>query len=470
MKYLGMKYLFTIQFLLYVFVLQAQKLVVYDVPKEYLYSAHNDDFTVLVRVPGEEWQDLYEYKVEVDMDTRSKASMVYFDFTGKVDVMVKVNNGLVSQAKIRPASLSLQPKIQGNLITFSLEKPTKLSLEVNGEKLRNLHIFANSIDQTPPDFNDPDLIYFGPGVHQPGDAPRNVYHIKSGKTVYVHGGAIVKAKFLIDSAEDVKILGRGIVMQPERGVEIRHSKNITVDGLIFINPKHYTIYAGQSKNIIVRNIKSFSSSGWTDGIDMMSCSDVEIDDVFMRNSDDCIAIYGHRWDFYGSARNYKVTNSTLWADIAHPINIGLHGNANYEGDTIENIVFSNIDILEHDEDDRNYQGCFSIVASDKNLVRNVTYDDIRIDDIQEGQIFNIRVLYNEKYSAAPGRGIENIHFKNITYNGAYVNPSIIHGFDKDRKIKGLTFENVRFNGTKLLSADPEYIQIGDHVEGVKFKK
>ncbi|WP_211253740.1 hypothetical protein [Flavobacterium daejeonense] len=51
----------------------------------------------------------------------------------------------------------------------------------------------------------------------------------------------------------------------------------------------------------------------------MSCSDVEIDNVFMRNSDDCITIYGHRWDFYGDARNYFIHNAVLWADVAYLI-------------------------------------------------------------------------------------------------------------------------------------------------------
>ncbi len=41
----------------------------------------------------------------------------------------------------------------------------------------------------------------------------------------------------------------------------------------------------------------------------------------MRNSDDCIAIYAHRWNYYGGSRNVTLQNSILWADIAHPINI-----------------------------------------------------------------------------------------------------------------------------------------------------
>jgi polygalacturonase len=300
--------------------------------------------------------------------------------------------------------------------------------------------------------------------------PGDVFHIPSGKLFNIDGGAVVKAKFMVDRASDVKIIGHGIVFQPERGVEIRHSQNVTVDGPIFINPSHYTIYGGQTTGLTIRNIKSFSCKGWSDGIDLMSCSNVLIDDVFMRNSDDCIAIYGHRWQFYGSARNYEIKNSTLWADIAHPTNIGLHGNAVAGGDTIENIVFGNIDILEHDEDDRNYQGCMAITCSDNNLVRNITYENIRVEDFQEGQLFNFRVVYNEKYSGAPGRGIENVLLKNIQYNGNSANPSIILGYDKNRMVKWVCIENMQINGKKIDNAIDGNINIGSFIQEVKIKK
>ncbi|WHX47775.1 hypothetical protein QNH46_16705 [Paenibacillus woosongensis] len=105
----------------------------------------------------------------------------------------------------------------------------------------------------------------------------------------------------------------------------------------------------------------------------MASSDVEIDDVFLRTSDDCIAIYGTRWDYRGGTSRVKVRNSVLWADVAHPIMIGTHGDYEKEGDTIEDIVFENLDILEHHEPQENDWGAMAINAGDKNTVRNVRY-------------------------------------------------------------------------------------------------
>ena len=36
---------------------------------------HNDDYTVRVRIPGGEWEDLFEYNVQVDMDAVQNASV-----------------------------------------------------------------------------------------------------------------------------------------------------------------------------------------------------------------------------------------------------------------------------------------------------------------------------------------------------------------------------------------------------------
>lgn len=448
----------------------AQELITYPAPQAVIYSAHNDDYTVRVRKPGGEWHDLYEYNVRVDMDKPQDASMVYFDFSGSVEVFVRKNNANLQSVKIRPSSYEIKPVIKDNTITFTLTQPRKLSVEFNGDKLHNLHLFANPVEKNRPDSSDTNVIYFGPGVHMPPDTARRTFNIPSGKTVYIAGGAIVRGKLVCNKVNNVRITGRGIIDQPQRGVEVMHSNNVEIDGIIIVNPRHYTVYGGGSHHLTIRNIKSFSYQGWSDGIDLMSCSDVIIDDVFMRNSDDCIAIYGHRWDFYGNSRNHSISNSTLWADIAHPINIGTHGNTDIAGDTIENIVFKNIDILEQDEDDPDYEGCMAFSVGDFNLVRNIRFENIRVDDFEEGQLLNLRIIFNKKYNTGPGRAIENIYFKDISYNGINNSPSIINGLDKDHMVNGITFENLRINGKLITTAAEGNIKIGEFAKGVVFKK
>ncbi|KAA6302771.1 MAG: hypothetical protein EZS26_000941 [Candidatus Ordinivivax streblomastigis] len=448
----------------------AQKISIYSVPQELFYARQNDDFTVQVRVPGEDWLDLYEYKVQVDMDTKSTASMVQFDFEGKIELRVKVNNGLFHEVKIRPLNKNIQPSVQDNTIYFSIDQPAKLSLEVNGDRLHNLHIFANEPEKEIPNPQDSSVIYFAPGLHKPKDNPGNTFNIPSNTTVYLAPGAVVQGKFLCDKVENVRFIGRGMILEPQRGFEFTHSKNIEIDGITVINPTHYTVFGGEVKGLKINNLKSFSNKGWSDGIDLMSCSDVTINDIFMRNSDDCIALYTHRWNYFGDARNYLVTNAVLWADVAHPINIGLHGDTSFEGNVIENLHFSNIDILEHDEDDRNYQGCMAFTVSDHNLLQNVSFEDVRVEHIQEGQLFNLRVVYNPKYSTGPGRGIKNVTFKNIYYTGSGENPSIIEGYSKKQNIQDVMFENIVINGKKITHLNEGNIQVGKFTEKITLKK
>lgn len=430
---------------------------------------HNDDYTVRVRELGGEWKDLFEYTVQVDMDNVQNASMVQFDMGSTVEVMVKKNNGTIQDVAIRPLSKKITYQQQGNTITFQLDKPQYLSVELNGDRLHNLHLFANPLETETYTKASQHVIYFGPGQHKPEDLPGIEFNIPSNTTVYLAPGAIVKAKLVVDRAENVRIIGRGIIDHPQRGIEVTHSKNVTIDGITVINPDHYTVYGGESKELTIRNLKSFSCKGWSDGIDLMCCSDVLIDNLFMRNSDDCIAIYAHRWNYYGDVKNVEVRNTVLWADIAHPINIGGHGDDEGDGEVIENLKFENIDILEQDEDDRLYQGCMAFGVGDKNLVRNVTFDNIRVESIQEGQLFHLAVLYNPKYNKAPGRGIENILFKNITYNGYGENPSLMEGYDAKSLVRNITFEHVVLNGKKVQSIKELGVTVGNFVENITVK-
>ncbi len=435
---------------------------------------HNNDFDVMVRKQGGEWIDLFEYQVQVDMHDVRNASMVNFDFIGEIELQIKYNLGTINHVRIRPAIHDIQYRISGNSLFFTLQKPCDLSVEINEDIFRNLHIFTNLLECDKPSKNDSNIIYFSAGIHE---FPGGKFKIPADKNVYLEGGAIIKADLICDSVENIKIFGRGIIYKPNNGLRITFSKHVEVHDIIFINPVHYSVFGGQSSRLKIKNIRSFSSRGWADGIDLMSCKNVLIDGVFMRNSDDCIALYGHRWNYFGDCSDIIVQNSTLWADVAHPIMIGTHGNTK-NPEVIENIKFKNIDILNHDEPQINYQGCIAINVSDENLARNITFEDIRIDDFERGQLLNIRVAFNKKYATAPGRGIENIYFKNITYTGSNACMSIIEGYSEERAVRNIIFENLKINGQIIHDKmqKPGYYQtsdfakfyIGVHAENIVF--
>lgn len=438
------------------------------------------DFTIKVRKPGGEWKDLPAYYVKVARDagytrTPQEASIASFDFAGKVDVSITSVREPVKSVRVRPLSCGVVPQVEGNTITFSLTEPHHLSVEVNGDIFHNLHLLTNAPETDRPNPADPNVIYYGPGVHQV-----NTMRVVSSKTIYVAGGALIQGNLRAVNVENVRIMGRGILLSSgnSRGFLIERSKNIEVEGLIVV-PSGYTILVGNSEKVTIKNIKSFSAGTWNDGIDIFCSTDITVDGIFMRNSDDCIAIYGHRWNYVGDVRNIVVKNSTLWADVAHPIMVGTHGNTQTP-ETLENLQFTNIDILDQKESQLDYQGCMAINAGDSNLIRKVRFENIRVEDFREGQLLNLRVMYNSKYNTSPGRSIEDVLFKDVTYNGTNANLSVIAGYDDTRGIRKVIFENLTINGRVIAdnmpgkpgwykTGDMAHILIGEHAEEIVFR-
>lgn len=437
----------------------------------------NDDFTVKVRPEGKsKWVLVPIYLVKVDEVRGTKhhvehASMATFDFSEKAEITVTYNKGKIDSARVRPLSYDIPFTIEGNTLQFSLEKPANLSVEVNGDIFHNLHLFANPLDTFEVDKKNPDLIYFGPGIHR---FEGGEFRIPSGKTVYVAGGAVMMGRMLIENVHDVKLLGRGIIdPSVKMGIRIANSRNVYVEGLVATQ-----CATGGSDSVTIRNVKVISYFGWGDGMNVFSSRNILFDRVFCRTSDDCTTVYGTRLGFEGPSSNITMQNSTLWADVAHPIFIGIHGNVE-KPEILENLNYVNIDILDHKEKQLNYQGCLAINAGDENLIRNVRFEDIRIENFRQGQLVNLRIFFNEKYCKAPGRGIENVVFKNVSYTGNRAEFSVIEGYDAQRKVRNIRFENLRING-QIISDDmpgkPKWyhtgdmarIYVGPHVEGVSF--
>lgn len=476
------------------------KLQLYPVP----YGAElQEDYILRVRPAGaEEWQELRAYRVKVDMHDVRMASMVYFDFEGKVEVEITFPRFYtVYRVDIRPLSLGIQPAIEPKRVTFTLDRPANLSVEINRDRFHNLHLFAGAIEEAPDKNGDNVLVtrgqkqygvlgdgvsrelermpegrtlYVEAGTYYIGEC---VWHLPSHTNIYLEGGAILIGGLAFERGEDLHISGRGMLYLADfnrftgiNGIRLNHCKNATIENLMFVNPPHYTVALGQCEDVTIRGIKSFSCEGWSDGIDMMSCRDIRVESCFLRTSDDCVAIYGSRWDNRGDSRNIHVRDMVLWADVAHPLNIGTHGDHEHDGDIIENIIFENIDILEHHEFQSGYLGAIAINAGDKNLVRNVVYRNIRIEPFEHGKVLDIQVKWNRDYNPAPGRGIENILLENIdVLSGTGEETSVIDGYSEAFMVRDVLIRNMVRDGKRAASMEEANIQAGPFTENIRLE-
>jgi hypothetical protein len=395
-----------------------------------------------------------EFEVEVNgqkifvYNTRP-AAFAYFSFEGKVDVKVTFL-APVYNFDIRPKSRNIQAELYRNQIQFSLDKPENLSIEINKNLKRPLFLFANPLETNAPDRNDKNVIFFEAGkIHYPGQV-----NIKSNQTVYIEGGAIVRGHLMTDKGRNIKILGRGILDNSQylkgshRPVEINECENVLIDGIILTECRHWSCASHACKNVTYNNLKIVSDNDWDDGIDIVGSQKVLVNNCFIRTKDDCIAVksgvnYFTKFNSSINVKDVVVQNSVMWNGIwGNGLEIGFETRS----DTIQDVTFKNCDLI-HVEGP---EGTFTIHNGDRAVIKNVLYDDIRVED-SRGWLIDFKILFSQ-YSKDKQRGrIENVRFRNISVEGETFPYSQLLGFDENHRIKGVSIENLVIQGTKVNS-------------------
>ena len=444
------------------------------------------DYDVFVQPRGsKEWTRIDTYMAKVNASAGdgkhkiSEISYAFFDFVGDVYVRVVCKKRKFKTARIRPDYRGVIAHVQNDsTVQFLLFQPENVSVEFDGNITDNLLLFTSKPCVSAEEASrgatkaGRKFVYYEPGLYTD-----DTIRVASNTTVYLAGGSYFTGTFAIDKAENVSILGRSIA-RPARGYEGCHvyrSKNVLVDGLIL-----NTCPVGGSDGVTLHDVRSISHPSWGDGLNVFASSHVLFDRVFCRNSDDCTTAYATRKGFSGSVDNVVMRNSTLWADVAHPIFIGIHGDAE-KMDSITHLRYENIDILGQSEPQIDYQGCLAINCGDNNLVKDVTFDNIRIEQIEEGSLLQVKVGYNAKYCSAPGRGVENVLFRNVRYYGKEPNMSLILGYNEERMVRNVEFVQLKINGKNFYDDMPEKLKwyktsdlvkmyVNDLVKNITFKK
>jgi len=446
------KYILLILFSILTISSYSTTLITYDAPKKGVVSAPEFELEV-------NGQKVFVYNT-------NSAALAYFSFEGKVDVKVKFLSP-VYNFDIRPKSRNIVAENHRNEIHFSLDKPENLSVEINKNLKRPLLIFANPLETNIPDKADKNVIFFEAGkIHYPGEV-----WIKSNQTVYIEGGAIVRGNFMTDKAQNIKITGRGILDNSRylkgehRPIEINQCENVLIDGIILTESRHWSCASFASKNVTYNNLKIVSDNDWDDGIDIVGSQKVLVNNCFIRTKDDCIAVksgvnYFTKFNSSFTVDDVVIQNSVMWNGIwGNGLEIGFETRA----DTIKNITFRNCDII-HVEGP---EGTFTIHNGDRAVVKNVLYEDIRVED-SRGWLIDFKIL-KSRYSKDTVRGkIENVRFKNITVEGDQFPYSQLFGFDETNRIKSVTIENFVIQGTKVNSAYNGLITT-IHTDDITFK-
>lgn len=384
------------------------------------------------------------------------AAFAYFDLKGEVEVAVTVPNSILS-VKVLPTSAGINHTISGRTIRFKLTKPEKLTIEVNGRWVSCLHLFANAFESDIPDANDPNVIYYGPGIHRISSSEIT----SSNRTIYIAGGAIVKA--VIDPSENysinqhglrtysptfmlkgnnIKVKGRGILDASECTTHAREliytqGQNISVEGIIIKDAPTWTMPIMNTSNITVDNVKILGYRANSDGIDICNSTDVTVKNCFIRTLDDLVIVKTLS-GFNNKAERIVVENCILWSEVAHALSVG----AEITKD-IDNVIFRNCDIIH----DKGREWSLRVYQTDKGRVNNVTFENIRIEESKK--LMSLWIGKSDNWSTDQEYGhINNVTFRDITAQG---NPLTVDltGYDAEHSVEGVTFNNITLNGSFL---------------------
>ena len=477
-------------------VLGAEEVRIYPAPKGIEFS---NDFTVAI-----EGKHVPVYKTKVPpgdsiprlSGSRSEfgfASLASFDVCAKVDVTVTCPEP-VKSIKILPASFHIVPKVHGQTITITIDEPKHVTVEVNGDWQESLHIFANPFEKSVPEPDDPDVMYFGPGVHE-----ITSLSVGANKTVYIAGGAYIRGgmdpkekptqvglrTMLLPtfqlSGKNITIRGRGIIEQADiprakrrYPLLVHDSQDVTIEGIIFLDPSRWTVPIKRSDNVHVDNIKIIGWRGNSDGVDISSSRDVLVENCFMRSLDDLVVVKS-RTD-QGEARNIHVRKCVLWNELAHALSIGAELREN-----VSHVLFEDCDVIH----DVGRETALRIYHCDDAVISDVTFQNIRVE---EARRLISCWIGTTRWTKTKERGhIRNVIFRDITATSAPIDPTLtgfqdgpdwkpyiikdhasmeLVGFDENHMVENVLFDNVVLDGRKIRA---ENVTMNEFVKNVRFE-
>ena len=386
-----------------------------------------------------------------------------FDMSGPVEVRVKSERPL-DKVVIRPRSFGIKSKLMDeHTLVLTLEKPRKLSIEPDGRKAPLL-LFANPQESDVPKPDDKDVIYFGPGLHKPEKIV-----LQSNQTLYIAGGAVVKAEVLA-GGNNMRIRGRGILdgsdWEWRKGpvgnlIAIRNSTNVEVTGITLRGSSHWSIVPKHCQHVTIRNVKLCNSRVQNDdGINPCNSQDVLITDCFIRSDDDCVALKGLDFgDRNNNVERITVENCTLWCDRARIFLLGHESRAEYMRD----ITLRNLDIIHFT------MTPFLLEPGEDMRLRDITIEDIRIHGEGQKQFIRLRPVVNQYMRKQVPGFISNIHFRNITLDGKPGDYLVqLEGADAEHDVHDVIFENVSITGSEL-TKESKPVRIGEHTRNIQFR-
>ncbi len=418
-------------------------------------------------------------------------------FAAPVRVRVTRCDRDFSRVEIRPDSYGIVPTMQtSNSVEFELsEASEKVSVEFDGDRMGNLFLFPDQPDVSVPTGSN--VTYFGPGIHNMG---RKEILYRDNQTIYLAEGALVYGSIYAKGCRNLTIRGRGILCSSKENhgegrqpqIETFDCDGFSVEGILLRDTPNWTLKIVGSTGVHIDNVKQI---GWimnSDGMDFVCCRDVLVENTFQRNYDDNIAIKAFNaksdyvtahtasdgsftdasiWTVYYLPQekfdvyDYEIRHCVFWADKAHNMVVGPES----RGISFRNIRFHDNIVLENRQDDEVYPGAMSVMVADDGMFEQISFENIRIEEIRGGKPLCIQYANAWAYDNLYGRWARDITLRNIVCTGTQFTRSRIRGLSDTQTIEGVRVSNFTVNGSRVVDGTGPDLEVNSYVREITFE-
>jgi hypothetical protein len=401
---------------------------------------------------------------EAEFTAGHTVSWTSFDLHGPCDVRIQRLDKPVTSVVVRPRSSNVSADVIDGDIVLRLDKPCKLAFECDGDLAHVLFLFANEPETDAPSPHDPNVVWFGPGIHEIG----KFYALREGLTYYLAPGSYLKGSFS-GGGDGTRVMGRGVLsgadykwpghLQEKNAERVDLLKlagnGLTLSGITLVDSPYYVIIANGTHNRF-QDLKILAWHFNTDGIS--AGSGARIDDCFLRMGDDA---------FKPFVSDTVISRCVLWVDRAAAYQLTWNARKDSGGSMVRNC-----DVIHHMPFCTTLNEWTGAVFwswhGGPAHIHDITFDDIRI----EGRSPCLINVFTKRNPWSPQDGdwgrFSRLRFSNIRAEQPFLFPSRLLGHDDAHPIDDVLFENLTIAGRKILSPDQMNLQLNPHVTRLRF--
>lgn len=269
------------------------------------------------------------------------SNVAIFDYEGgDAEVKITVSNKNVTSVSVRPVKKGLTATIEhqgsDSVITINMPegKQGQYDIDLNNTAGHDdqIYLFTKEITEAPANVWK---------TIKSGELVEGHIEVPDDQTLYIEGGGRLEG--YVHMGHNSKLIGRGVITQTTYGAwsgwrrtnplsigyeplgkgtvggEDYGRNNVDIEGISILDSTGWALNVRNSHDVRIKDVNIMTARANGDGITVQSSYNVTIDGCFLRTYDDSIVI--KNYDNI-NAHDIKVTDCTIWTDLAQTLEIG----------------------------------------------------------------------------------------------------------------------------------------------------